>query len=137
MADAQAVLEIGTNHRGGSVLLYAGEITAELKANSIESGTLKDAHSEVLPAYFKQRPIRAEKNLVIAESEQLSRLFEAVHQVLSTSDFQCIEINRAGNDTGHAYALFANGTQFNVFQNFSAVRVTRLENLSPAIKKYF
>ncbi len=137
ISDPNAVLETGAHHRGGYVLVYAGEATPALKLNSVETGTLAEAHAEVLPAYFKQKAVRAESNLVCVESEQLARVFEAVNQVLKGSDFQCIEIHRSLADNGHAYALFANGTQLDVFKDFSAVRVTKLDNLSSVIKKYF
>lgn len=137
ISDPSLIVETGAAHRSGYVLLYAGEPTEVLKLNMVESGTLLEVHAGLLPAYFKQKAIRAETNLVCIESEQLSRVFEAVQKILQGSDFQCIEINRAGTDSGHAFALFANGTQFEVFQNFSAVRVTKLETLSAAIKKYY
>lgn len=136
ISDPSLVLETGAQHRGSHVLLVSGEPTEALKLNITESTTLTETHADVLPAYFKQKAIRVENNLVCVESEQLSRVFEAANQILKSSDFQCIEINRSG-EGGQARALFANGTQTQVFQNFSAVKVTRLESVGPTIKKYF
>lgn len=135
--DPSNIIETGATHRGNYVLVYRGEATDALRTNATEFSTLKNVHAGFLPAYFKQKPIRVEKNLVCVEGERLSSLFEAVNTVLGASDFECIEINRGLDSKSLAFALFANGADMSVFENLGWVQVTRIENPGPAIKKYF
>lgn len=137
VSDANQIIETGATHRGQFVLLIEGEATDALRTNATDFSTVAQLHTQFLPAYFKQRPVRAEKNLVCVEAEKLSSLFDAVQTVLSKSNFQCIEINRAVNEKGQAVALFANGDNLSVFDSLAWVQVTKIENPSATIKKYF
>ncbi len=84
------VVEVGTTHRSYSVLLYAGEVSRAVKDTALDVCTLSPLHSEILPAYFKQRSTRAKSNVVCVESNNLSTLFSTTfHFAITSSERVC------------------------------------------------
>lgn len=131
------VIEMGTQHQGRYVLIGSGEVTTALQLQAEEFVRLKEPHEDLLPAYFKQKNISVDKNVVIVESSKLSVLFETANMILTTSDFQCVEIQRALSDTGLGYALFCNGSDVSVFQDITAAQVTLVGSPSDALKFFY
>lgn len=137
LQDASAVVEVGTTHRNMYVIVYAGEVSADIKALAADSTFINNPHPDVVSAYFKQKSIRVDKSLVCVESEKLSTIFQTVNSILSKTDFQCLEINRSMSDSGHATAIFANGTDIATLKNTTTAQVTFIETPSTAFKKFF
>lgn len=117
------VLECGTVHRGEFVLICEG--SPSLEASPTDSLHIVQPHPELLKGYFKQLSTRAQKNLVCLEEGSLCRLIEATNTVLMSSDFQLIEISRQAYPQQKGFALFANGTDLNVFH--------RLQTAAPLV----
>lgn len=137
LEDASSVVEVGTTHRNMHVIVYAGEVSADIKALAADSTLINNPHVDILPAYFKQKAIRVDKFVVCVESEKLSTLFQAVNAILSQTNFQCLEVNRSLSDGGQATAIFANGSDIALLKSVTTAQVTVIESPSAAFKRFF
>jgi len=131
------VIEVGTQHCGLYVLICSEEASGALLLQAEDVLQLQNPHKDLLPAYFKQKNIHVDKNVVIVESPKLSTLFAVAQTVLSESDFECIEIQRSIADSGKGVAVFCNGTDLALFQDITSAQVTIVEKPSAAFKYFF
>lgn len=136
LQDASAIVEVGTTHRNQHVLMYAGEVSGDAKNAASDSIVITNPHADLLPAYFKQKAVRVEKNVVCVESERLSTAFEAANTALMAG-FQCVEINRAMSDSGMAVVLLANGKDISDLKKMASAIATSIVSPTAQFKKYF
>lgn len=137
LAHPDHVIELGTQHQGQYVLICSEEVASAPKLQAVDVLHLSHPHPDLMSAYFKQKNISVDNNVVIVESEKLSVLFEAANTILTTSDFQCVEIQRSLSDSGLGYSFFCNGSDISVFQKVKTAQVTVVGAPSDALKFFY
>lgn len=135
LSSAEPLIQSGATHNGNFVLIFEGPSAAPLRLGGGDVSEILDPHPQLLKSYFKQTAVRVQKNLVCLEHVSLPKLFEKVNELLRTSDFQCVEINRSL--IGRASALLANGSDIEVAAKVKDCQVTLLEHPSENLKKIF
>lgn len=137
VAHSSDIIEMGAHHAGAHVLLVADVLRPELQRHAKDSLYIENVNPDVLKAYFKQKPIRIEKNLICVETKKLTQLFEIAQQILTTSDFLCLEINRSSGIENFANALFCNGSDTSIFKSFKCVNINIIESPSETLKSFY